>query len=45
MLTGSVIPDIIAAGFIVSIAILGALIILRQAIQEIRNYKSEREYA
>lgn len=45
MFTDSVIPDIVAAGFIVSIAILGALVILRQAIQEIKNYKSERGYA
>lgn len=45
MFTDSVIPDIVAAGFIVSIAILGALVILKQAIREIRNYKSERGYA
>jgi Co/Zn/Cd efflux system component len=38
--TNSIIPDIIVAMTIVCIAIYGAIIILKQAINEIRSYKT-----
>ena len=40
MYTDSVIPDVIAALIIVGLAIYGAFIILKQAIKEIREYRS-----
>jgi Co/Zn/Cd efflux system component len=43
MLTNSIAPDIIAAFIIVSIAIYGALTILKKAIKEIREHSAERE--
>lgn len=45
MFTDSIIPDIVAASIIVSIAIVGAIVILKQAIFEIRIYKAEKRYA
>lgn len=45
MFTGSIIPDIFAASIIVCIAIIGALVILKQAIREIRDYKADKKYA
>jgi Co/Zn/Cd efflux system component len=41
----TIIPDIISAATIVILAIIGAFIILRQAIKEIKIYKSKHEYA
>ncbi len=43
MITNSIIPDIIAAFVIVSIAIYGALTILRKAIKEIRESSAEKK--
>lgn len=40
MMTNSLIPDIIAAAIIVLIAIFGALLILKQAFKEIKQYKA-----
>jgi Co/Zn/Cd efflux system component len=42
--TGSIIPDIISAIVIVILAILGALIILRRSIMEIKEYKTNYKY-
>jgi len=41
MITGSVIPDIVAAMIIIMIAIYGAIIILKQAIKEIKQLKAK----
>ena len=43
--TGSIIPDIVAASVIVGIAIIGAIVILKQAIQEIKIHKANKGYA
>jgi Co/Zn/Cd efflux system component len=37
--TDSIIPDIAAAIIIIAIAFYGAIIILRQAIKEIKSYR------
>lgn len=43
--TNSIMPDIISASIIVSISFIGALIILKQALYEIKMYKKQNQYA
>ena len=43
-ITQSIIPDIVAAMIIILIAIYGAIVILKQAIKEIKQYKSKEMY-
>lgn len=43
--TNSIIPDIISAIIIVGLAILGAFLILRSSIKEIKEYKNNHRYA
>lgn len=40
--TNSIIPDIVAAILIVSIAIYGAWVILKRALKEIKDYRAEK---
>lgn len=40
LITDSIIPDIVAATLIIAIAFCGAIIILRQAVKEIRIYRT-----
>jgi Co/Zn/Cd efflux system component len=42
--TDSVIPDIVAAMIIISIAVYGAIVILKQAIKEIKQHKAREIY-
>jgi Co/Zn/Cd efflux system component len=43
-ITGTIMPDVIAAVIIVSIALYGAFIILRQALKEIKQIKFNSKY-
>lgn len=43
--TNSIMPDIISASVIVAISFIGALIILKQALYEIKIYKKQIKYA
>lgn len=43
--TNSIMPDIISSSIIVTISFVGALIILKQALYEIKLYKQQLKYA